>query len=69
MAITDWPSEERPREKLLLKGAPFPLRCRIAGNFPAYRATGNHCGRPVSTITHRLWILTRPVNSSPERIL
>ena len=22
MAITDWPSEERPREKLLLKGAP-----------------------------------------------
>ena len=21
MAITDWPSEERPREKLLLKGA------------------------------------------------
>ncbi len=22
MAITDWPSDERPREKLLLKGAP-----------------------------------------------
>ncbi len=45
MAITDWPEDDRPREKLRAKGAPaLSVGRRVAGDFSAHRHQGKKRG-------------------------
>jgi DNA repair protein RadC len=40
MAITDWPEDDRPREKLLAKGAPALSDAELLADFSAHRHQG-----------------------------